>query len=168
MPSEAIHVFRKCLNRSDKEGPQLPYQAMQPTAGGRTATLVRSKSFWTSASVKPPRNRQSRGGTAFLKIKGADEPFPGTHARGATILSRDREFERVQAFADAMFSGIQLYRESMAMWNPSIMAVFPWPTFRHRDEAIQLKWIRAFAWMQSLEGYSFRHVRAPTLLHSKP
>lgn len=60
-----------------------------------------------------------------------------------------------------MFAGIQLYREYMRKCEPMIMAVIPRPALGHRDVAIQAVWMRAYAWMQSLELLNHtKHIQA--------
>ena len=60
-----------------------------------------------------------------------------------------------------MFAGIQLYREYMHKCEPMIMAVIPRPALKHRDDAIRAVWIRAYAWMQSLELLNHtKHIQA--------
>lgn len=76
-------------------------------------------------------------------------------------LSSDLELENAEAHANAIFAGIQLYREYMKKCEPMIMAVLPRSEFRHRDDAIKAVWIRAYAWMQSLEVLNHtKHIQA--------
>lgn len=76
-------------------------------------------------------------------------------------LSSDLELERAEAHANAMFAGIQLYREYMKKCEPMIMAVLPRSEFGHRDNAIRAVWVRAYAWMQSLEVLNHtKHIQA--------
>ena len=76
-------------------------------------------------------------------------------------LNRDQELKIAEAHANAMFAGIQLYREYMKKCEPMIMSVIPRPALKHRDGAIQAVWIRAYAWMQSLELLNHtKHIQA--------
>lgn len=60
-----------------------------------------------------------------------------------------------------MFAGIQLYREYMKKCEPMIMGVIPRQALKHRDGAVQAVWIRAYAWMQSLELLNHtKHIQA--------
>jgi hypothetical protein len=76
-------------------------------------------------------------------------------------VSSNEELKRAEAHANAMFAGIQLYREYMKKCEPMIMAVIPRSAFKHRDGAVQAVWIRAYAWMQSLELLNHtKHIQA--------
>ncbi len=76
-------------------------------------------------------------------------------------LSSDQELKTAEAHANAIFAGIQLYREYMRKCEPMIMAVIPRPALGHRDVAIQAVWMRAYAWMQSLELLNHtKHIQA--------
>ena len=76
-------------------------------------------------------------------------------------MSSDREVEDAEARANAMFAGVQLYREYMHRCQPMIMGVIPRPELGHRDTAIQAIWTRAFAWMQSFERLNeTKHIQA--------
>jgi hypothetical protein len=76
-------------------------------------------------------------------------------------LSSDQELKIAEAHANAMFAGIQLYREYMKKCEPMIMGVLPRPALKHRDGAVQAVWIRAYAWMQSLELLNHtKHIQA--------
>jgi len=81
--------------------------------------------------------------------------------RAGKELSSDRELKNAEAHANAMFAGIQLYREYMQKCEPMIMAVLPRSAVKHRDDAIRAVWIRAYAWMQSLELLNHtKHIQA--------
>src|SRR5260370_14488777 len=76
-------------------------------------------------------------------------------------MSSDRELKTAEAHANAVFAGIKLYREYLHKCEPMIMAVLPRPAFRHRDDAIRAVWLRAYAWMQSLELLNHtKHIQA--------
>jgi hypothetical protein len=76
-------------------------------------------------------------------------------------LSSDQELKIAEAHANAMFAGIQLYREYMKTCEPMIMSVMPRQALKHRDDAIRAVWIRAYAWMQSLELLNHtKHIQA--------
>lgn len=76
-------------------------------------------------------------------------------------LSTDRELKTAEAHANAMFAGIQFYREYMHKCEPMIMSVLPRQAFKHRDDAIRAVWLRAYAWMQSLELLNHtKHIQA--------
>lgn len=66
-------------------------------------------------------------------------------------MSSDQELRDVEARANAMFAGVKLYLEYMRKCHDMIMSVLPRPAFGHRDNAVQAVWLRAYAWMQSLE-----------------
>jgi hypothetical protein len=60
-----------------------------------------------------------------------------------------------------MFAGIQLYRGYMQKCEPMIMSVIPRQAVKHRDGAIQAVWLRAYAWMESLEVLNqTKHIQA--------
>ena len=60
-----------------------------------------------------------------------------------------------------MFAGVRLYLEYMRRCNDMIMSVLPRPAFGHHDSAIKAVWLRAYAWMQSLEVLNHtRHIQA--------
>jgi hypothetical protein len=76
-------------------------------------------------------------------------------------LSTDAELRNAEAHANAMFAGIQLYKGYMQKCNPMIMSVLPRQGLQHRDDAIKAVWVRAYAWMQSLELLSHtKHIQA--------
>jgi len=73
-------------------------------------------------------------------------------------LSSDQELKIAEAHANAMFAGIQLYREYMKKCEPMIMTVIPRQALKHRDDAVQAVWIRAYAWMPSAARAGLRPV----------
>ena len=76
-------------------------------------------------------------------------------------MSSDEELRSVEACANAIFAGIQLYRGYMQKCEPMIMSVIPRQAFKHRDGAIQAVWLRAYAWMESLEVLNqTKHIQA--------
>ena len=56
------------------------------------------------------------------------------------------------AFADALYSGVQLVSEYMKSRSDMIESVLPKSETGHRDAAIKGLWFRARAWMSSLEN----------------
>lgn len=60
-----------------------------------------------------------------------------------------------------MFAGVQLYLEYMRKCHHMIMSVLPRPTLGYRDNAVKAGWLRAYAWMQSLELLNHtKHIQA--------
>lgn len=66
-------------------------------------------------------------------------------------MSSDRELSEAKARANAMFAGVQLYLRYMRKCHEMIMPVLPRKGFKYRDNAVKAVWLRASAWMQSLE-----------------
>jgi hypothetical protein len=76
-------------------------------------------------------------------------------------LSTDRELRETEARANAMFAGVKLYLDYMRRCERMIMSVLPRRGFEHRDNAVRAVWLRAFAWMQSLELLNqTKHIQA--------
>lgn len=76
-------------------------------------------------------------------------------------MSSDRELHEAEARANAMFAGVQLYVQYMRKCEPMIMSVLPRPELGHRDNAVKAVWLRAYAWMQSLELLNHtKHIQA--------
>jgi hypothetical protein len=76
-------------------------------------------------------------------------------------LSSEQELREAEARADAMFAGVKLYLEYMRKCEPMIMSILVRPALRHRDEAVRAVWLRAYAWMQSLELLNHtKHIQA--------
>jgi hypothetical protein len=60
-----------------------------------------------------------------------------------------------------MFAGVKLYLEYMRKCEPMIMSVLPRPAVGHRDNAVKAVWVRAYAWMHSLEALNrTKHIQA--------
>jgi hypothetical protein len=67
------------------------------------------------------------------------------------------------AFADAMYSGVQIVTDYMEARSNMIQSVLvlPKPDTKHRDNALLGLWLRALAWMQSLRRLDHaRHFQA--------
>jgi hypothetical protein len=76
-------------------------------------------------------------------------------------LSSDEELREVEARANAAFAGVKLYLEYMRKCHDMIMGVLPRPALSHRDNAVKAVWLRAYAWMQSLELLNHtKHIQA--------
>jgi hypothetical protein len=89
------------------------------------------------------------------------EVFLVNVAKRVGLLSSDRELKEAEAHANAMFAGIQLYREYMHKCEPMIMSVISRQALAHRDDSIKAVWIRAYAWIQSLEVLNHtKHIQA--------
>ena len=58
------------------------------------------------------------------------------------MADEEQELRDVEACANAMFAGIQLYRGYMQRCEPMIMSVLPRQALKHRDGAVQAVWLR--------------------------
>ena len=76
-------------------------------------------------------------------------------------MSSDKELRETEARANAMFAGVKLYLEYMRKCHHMIMSVMSRPALGHRDNAVKAVWLRAYAWMQSLELLNHaKHIQA--------
>lgn len=76
-------------------------------------------------------------------------------------MSSEEELKEAEAKANAMFAGVRLYLEYMRKCEPMIMSVLPRQAFKHRDDAVRAVWLRAYAWMKSLELLNHtQHIQA--------
>src|SRR5882724_10694626 len=71
------------------------------------------------------------------------------------------EIEDTTAFATGLYQGVQLVAEYMKNRSPLIEDVFCKPDTGYRDACMKSLWLRARAWMQSLEVLNHaKHVQA--------
>ncbi len=76
-------------------------------------------------------------------------------------MSSDRELSEAEARANAMFAGVQLYLRYMRKCHEMIIPVLPRKGLEYRDNAVKAVWLRAYAWMQSLELLNHtKHIQA--------